>query len=71
MQKNVFNFVLASYTPEEYKKIQDISEDGNDMDPTWTEWRQGANQAKLELAMKGMKCVEKVIDAVGMKHNMN
>jgi len=66
MQKNVFNFVLASYTPEEYKKIQTISEDGNDMDPTWAEWRQGANQAKLQLAMKGMKCVEKVIDAEGL-----
>ena len=66
MQKNVFNFVLASYTPEEYKKFQAISEDGNDMDPTWAEWRQTANQAKLELAMKGMKCVEKVIDTEGL-----
>ena len=66
MQKNIFNFVLASYTPEEYKKIQAISEDGNDMDRTWAEWRQTANQAKLELVMKGMKCIEQDIDAEGL-----
>src|SRR5207302_7928550 len=30
------------------------------------EWRQGANQAKLELAIKGIKCIEKVIDAEGL-----
>jgi len=66
MQKDIFNFVLASYTQEEYKKIQAISEDGNDMDPTWAEWRQTANQAELELAMKGMKSVEKAIDAEGL-----
>src|SRR6266852_3786724 len=66
MQKNAFDFALASYTPEEYKKILVISEDGNDMDPTWAEWRQTANQAKFELAMKGMKCIEKVIDAEGL-----
>src|SRR5947209_2605408 len=66
MQKNIFDFVLASYPPEEYKKIQAISEDGNDMDRTWAEWRQTANQAKLELVMKGMKCIEQDIDAEGL-----
>jgi hypothetical protein len=66
MQNKQFSIVIASYTPEEYKKIQDLSEDGNKMDPTWTEWRQTANQAKAQLAMKGTKCVEKHIDAEGL-----
>jgi len=65
-QKNTFKFILASYTPEEYKKIQALSEDGNDMDPTWAEWRKTVHQAKLDLAMKGMKCIEKPIDAEGL-----
>jgi len=68
MQKNILDFVLASYTPEEYKKIQAISEDGNDMDRMWAEWRQTAHQAKLELVMKGMKCIEQDIDAEGDDH---
>ena len=36
------------------------------MDRTWVEWRQTANQAKLELVMKGMKCIEQDIDAEGL-----
>src|SRR5436189_2674735 len=36
------------------------------MDRTWAEWRQTAHQAKLELVMKGMKCIEQDIDAEGL-----
>jgi len=66
MQRNLFDVAMAAYTPEEYRKIQAISEDVDAMEPTWTEWRQTANQAKIQLAMKGKKSVEKLIDTEGL-----
>jgi hypothetical protein len=69
MQGDQFIIVIAAYKPEEYKKIQELSEDGNSMDPTWTEWRRTANQTKAQFAMRGIKCVEKLIGTEGLlKH---
>jgi hypothetical protein len=58
--------ITVAYTPEEYEKIFAISEDRDQVNKSWEQWRQAADEKKAEAAMQDAKYVEQHIDALGL-----
>ena len=66
MQNKPSITIIAACTPEEYEKIFTISEDRDQMDKDWAQWRQGVNEKKAEIALQDVEYVEQFIDAEGL-----
>jgi hypothetical protein len=67
MQDEVSTTIITvAYTPEEYEKIFAISEDRDQVNKNWEQWRQAANEKKAEASMQDAKYVEQHIDALGL-----
>ena len=66
MQEKLSSIMVVAYTPEDYEKIFAISEDRDEVDKDWAQWREAADEKKSEAAMQGIKYVEQYIDAEGL-----
>jgi hypothetical protein len=58
--------IVVAYTPEEYEKIFAISEDRDQVDKDWAQWRKAADEQKTEAAKRDVEYVEQYIDALGL-----
>lgn len=80
MPKKSSNLALgiASYTPQEYAKLLTVAEDVDDLEPTWEEWVQVAEQFRATLKVTGldfvdvpieMEQLQQFLDAHGLPNN--
>ncbi len=69
---------IASYTPQEYAKLLTVAEDVDDLEPTWEEWLQVAEQFRTTLKVTGldfvdvpieMEKLQQFLDAHGLPNN--
>jgi hypothetical protein len=58
--------IIVAYTPEEYEKILAISEDRDEIDKNWAQWRQAVNEKRAEVALQDVEYVEQFIDLEGL-----
>lgn len=54
-------FGIGAYEKEDYEEILKISEDKDQMDETWEEWKSNKDRTKLELEKYGMKVVDIIV----------
>jgi hypothetical protein len=55
------NIGVGEYRKMDYQEILNLSEDREDMEPTWEEWKANKNEALLNFHKIGLKTIDVIV----------
>ena len=62
MNDETINYGVCWYQPEQWDRLKEISEDREELEDTYNEWRRNASKAIAELGAQGQKIKKVKID---------